>query len=121
MFGRDVRSAHDDGSFDDATTAQAATAAFRAMVEHTLGPHLQTLRGMGDVDAAALRDAIRTVCGAAHTLSLPPERVIIHVKEVWLDLPPSRDKFRTGGTSELLDRVITMALDEYYRPPDTPA
>jgi hypothetical protein len=90
------------------------------MVEHTLGPQLRILRGMGDVDAAALRDAIRTVCGAAHTLGIPSERVLIQLKEVWEDLPPSRDKFRTGGTSELLGRVITMTLDEFYSPPTSP-
>jgi hypothetical protein len=118
MNGPDIRPAR-DGTFDSHVDPKTE-AAFRAIAGHTLGPHLEALRGNGDVDAATLRDAIRTVCAAARTQLIPPERVIIALKDLWGDLPRSRDRFRTGGTTDLLERTVTMALDEYYRLPAPP-
>jgi len=119
MIGPDDRPAH-DGTLEN-HHAQKSAAEFRLLVERTVGAQLQVLRSNGDVDADALRDAVRIVCLAAHAQGMPPERVIIQLKELWEGLPRSRDLFRTGGTSELMGQLVRMALDEYFRQGASPA
>jgi len=75
---------------------------------------LRLIRKTGDFDPSLVRNGIRSVCGAAVARRIPPERVIIEIKELWASLPFSAGLSRAAGGVLLLSQVVTMVLDEYH-------
>lgn len=61
----------------------------------------------------SLRRALRALCLEARARELRAEQVIVLFKRAWDTLPESRG--RDGGKKqEMLDRVITVCVEEYY-------
>ena len=61
----------------------------------------------------SLRRALRSLCVEARARELRAEQVIVLFKRAWDTLPESRG---TDGRKkqEMLDRVITVCVEEYY-------
>jgi hypothetical protein len=62
-----------------------------------------------------LRETLGRLCVAAHERGLHAEHLLILLKEAWYSLPEARRAPRTD-TDDVLARVITLCVDEYYTP-----
>jgi hypothetical protein len=75
----------------------------------------------GEWPDGALRRAIRVMCDEAHRNGLRAEQLLVILKDAWSSLPEVA-RLPTGGTRErLLDRIVTMCVEEFYGSHDTPA
>jgi hypothetical protein len=61
----------------------------------------------------SLRRALRALCVEARARDLRAEHLILLFKRVWHSLPESRGQ-ETRKKHELLDRLITICVEEYY-------
>jgi hypothetical protein len=60
-----------------------------------------------------LRRALHALCIDARARNLRPEQLIVIFKQVWSSLPEIQN--RSGNRrQELLDRIVTMCIEEYY-------
>jgi len=75
----------------------------------------------GEWPDGALRRAIRAMCDEAHRNGLRAEQLLVILKDAWSSLPEVA-RLSPGGTRErLLDRIVTMCVEEFYGPQDVPA
>src|SRR5262245_38059427 len=65
--------------------------------------------------AEELGSALRELARAAHDKGMPPEKLLIVLKDVWYALPLVRDSSERDEQVRLLQRVVTMCIGEYYR------
>lgn len=63
----------------------------------------------------ALRDAIRCACTEARARDLPPEELLVSIKRLWFDTPEVAHLPHGGSGHVLLERVVSIAIDEYFR------
>lgn len=62
---------------------------------------------------AEVRTMMRQACDAAHECGWHAEQLVIMLKSVWRELPEAQvTRLRDGD--EVLSRVITLCIDEYY-------
>jgi hypothetical protein len=84
---------------------RAATALRAALQGHLRQP----------VPDQALRRALHALCADARARNLRSEQLILIFKQVWASLPDIQN--RSGNRrQELLDRVVTICIEEYYTP-----
>ena len=62
-----------------------------------------------------LRAALQELSREAHDKRMPPEKLLIVLKDVWYELPAVRDSTKRDEQVRLLQRVVTMCINEYYR------
>jgi hypothetical protein len=60
-----------------------------------------------------LRAVVRELCGDAHRQGLRPEALILLLKKTWMSRPDLAST-RRGDTKVILDRIITLCIEEYY-------
>ena len=73
------------------------------------------LRGYLDSGSASeVQQALVQLAAEARDKSMPPERVLIALKEIWNSLPEVRVMADTDHQIRLLQRVVTMCIKEYY-------
>ena len=63
--------------------------------------------------ASGLRDSMRRVCLLAHGRDVRPEQLLIMIKEAWFELPEP-ERILRNHSGDVLARVITLCIDEYY-------
>ena len=61
-----------------------------------------------------LQHALVVMASDAREKSMPPEQVLIALKDIWNTLPEVRVMTDTGNQIRLLQRVVTMCIKEYY-------
>lgn len=66
-------------------------------------------------DVAALRAALHTVGREARVKRIPPEKLMIALKSLWATLPQARSASDAAQQGKLLERLITISIEEYYR------
>lgn len=66
-------------------------------------------------DVAPLRAALHTVGREARVKRIPPERLMIAFKSLWASLPQARSASDAAQQAKLLERLITISIEEYYR------
>lgn len=64
-----------------------------------------------------LRAPIRRLCVFAHSEEVRAEELLVRFKEIWASLPPLAGLPRGRQRSELMARVATMCIEEFYGPP----
>jgi hypothetical protein len=69
----------------------------------------------GDASMGELRTTIRRACQSARESGLRAEQLLIIVKEVWRELPEARHVPHSDA-DDVLARVITLCVNEYYTP-----
>ena len=84
------------------TATDAMLAAFQRYLEHS-------------ADVAPLRAALHTVGREAKVKCIPPERLMIAFKRLWASLPQASSASDTAQQAKLLERLITISIEEYYR------
>ena len=94
---------HDGGSDAHHLTSEAKRA-----LELALRPP----QGTGN---AELHATIRELCASARRQGLRAEELIVLFKKTWAERPELRAMSREE-TGRLFDAVVTMCVDEYYRP-----
>ena len=98
-----VRSSGTDSEFG-ATVSEALRRAVTAKFFATLGGEAQ------------LRSDLRTVCVEAKRNNLRVEHLIIAFKDAWRSLPEARLLPQGTQGAELLNRIITLCIAEFYAP-----
>jgi hypothetical protein len=62
-----------------------------------------------------LRSALQELAREARDKRMPPEKLLIVLKDVWYELPVVRDSTERDEQVRLLQRAVTMCINEYYR------
>ena len=80
----------------------------RGTVRTALRPDARFDRADGEV-----RRLIRQTCDLARAHDIAVERLLVVVKQAWVELPEARQASHTAGWGTL-DRVVTLCIEEYY-------
>ena len=68
----------------------------------------------GSTGDAEIRQALRAMSREARAESLHAEQVIVALKRVWESLPEVRRASDRQEQNRLLERVVTLCIEEYY-------
>ena len=63
---------------------------------------------------APLQHALVAIATDAREKSMPPEQLLILLKEIWNALPEVRTMTAGSAQVTMLQRVVTMCIKEYY-------
>lgn len=76
----------------------------------------------GKAKTSDLRTPVRQLCVFAHSEDVTAEELLIRFKEIWAHLPPLAGLPRGRQRNDLMVRVATMCIEEFYGPqtPVTP-
>jgi hypothetical protein len=97
--------AHDSGPTPPSRLDDASIELLRA----ALRDYLQDSKDPGKLQPSLLR-----VAGEARTRAMLPEQLLVVLKDVWSNLPEVRSMTNTREQVNLLQRVVTMCIKEYY-------
>lgn len=64
-----------------------------------------------------LRGPVRRLCVFAHSEDMKAEELLVRFKQVWSSLPPLAELPRGRQRNDLMAKVATMCIEEYYGPP----
>ena len=65
-------------------------------------------------DRVSLQIALASLAAQARDRSIPPEQLLVVLKDLWNGLPEVRAMTDTAAQVGLLQRVVTMCIREYY-------
>ena len=97
--------AHDSGPTPPSRLDDASLDALRA----ALRAYLQDSR-----DPARLQASLLVIATEARTRAILPEQLLVVLKGIWSDLPEVRSTTSSREHIDLLQRVVTMCIKEYY-------
>lgn len=63
----------------------------------------------------ALRAALGRLSAEARERGVPPEAVLVHLKQEWNSLPLADSHSGPNDRAAALQRVVTMCIKEYFR------
>jgi hypothetical protein len=101
-----------DGSADGERRAPRDEGETRDLVRALLLEALVAQRAGRGPDAAVRRQT-QVMCSCARGVGLPIEHVLVMLKDEWRTTPESR-QLRRQDAERLLERVVTLCIDEYY-------
>lgn len=83
----------------------------------TLGMMERALAGFArdGVEDATMNEALEQMATEARQRAIPPEEVLVELKQLWSTLPEAGRRSAPGEQSRLLQRVVTMCIKSYYR------
>lgn len=64
-----------------------------------------------------LRVPVQQLCVFAHSEEMKAEELLVRFKEIWSGLPPLAGLPRGRQRNDLMARVATMCIEEFYGPP----
>jgi hypothetical protein len=96
--------AHDSGPGPAALATETIEAVRSALEQYVDAP----------VQSNGLQTVLRNLAKEAHDKSVLPEQLLVVLKDVWFSLPSVRRMNDTGDQVQLLQRVVTMCIKEYY-------
>ena len=97
--------AHDSGPTPPSRLDDASIELLRA----ALRDYLQDSK-----DPGRLQPSLLHIAGEARARSILPEHLLVVLKDVWSSLPEVRSMTNTREQVNLLQRVVTMCIKEYY-------
>ena len=97
--------AHDSGQTPPSRLDDASIDALRA----SLRAYLQDSK-----DASGLQPSLLMIATEARARAILPEQLLVVLKEVWSGLPEVRSITSSREQINLLQRVVTMCIKEYY-------
>jgi hypothetical protein len=95
-----------------------STAALRLVIQMTLRTDLRRVLSGCPIEQSGLRENLRTIGAHARRHMLRAEQLLILIKEVCANLPEARE-LAAGRQPDTIDKIISMAVDEYYAPTDS--
>lgn len=93
-----------------------STADLRIVIQLTLRADLRRVLGGCPIEQSGLRDNLRTIGAHARRHRLRAEQLLIMIKEACAGLPEARELLASKHP-EVLERLISMAVEEYYGGP----
>ena len=96
------------------------TSALRTVVHLTLRTDLRRVLAGCPIEQSGLRENLRTIGAHARKHQLRAEQLLILIKEECATLPEARELLARPDHSGTLNRLISMAVDEYYGPVNGP-
>jgi hypothetical protein len=103
---RQAVTAHPDSTATESELSVAISAALRRAVT---GKFFATLDAEGQ-----LRSDLKAVCQAAKRQNMRVEYLIIAFKDAWRTLPEARTLPQGSQGIDLLNRIITLCIAEFY-------
>ncbi|HEX6057955.1 MAG TPA: hypothetical protein VFZ11_02970 [Gemmatimonadaceae bacterium] len=103
-------SAIDGGSERGRSLFDAAHAALRS----ALGAELREAQPGAAVPTARLRHGLRLLCDAARDRGVRAEQLVVVIKHAWSTLPEAQWRPDSDRGLPLLERVVSMCIEEYY-------
>jgi len=98
--------AHDPG----ATPPNSLAAETVVLVRNALDGLVKTPTS----DGKLLREALQILAREAREKGVPPEQLLVVLKETWYALPALHSVQEPAEQVRLLQRVVTMCIKEYY-------
>jgi hypothetical protein len=98
----------------DRATSVEANAALRTVIQLTLRTDLRRVLAGCPIDQSGLRENMRVIGAHARRNRLRAEQLLILIKAACAALPEARRLQSTPAGSDILARVISIAVDEYY-------
>lgn len=65
-------------------------------------------------EAVPLQDVLRTIAAEAREKRMQAEHLLIALKDIWFDLPPIKKAPDNEAQTQLLQRVVSLCIREYY-------
>jgi hypothetical protein len=100
------------------TGGESPTAEITPLVERMLRRALELVQSKGAATSPDLRLLLHAICGKARARHLFAEQLIIIIKVAWYAMPEAYRDLRWSGVgdprTEVLARVITVCIEEYY-------
>ncbi len=96
--------AYDSTPVPPEVSAERVDALRRALASYVHLPHAEQ----------TLSSALRSVAEEAHAKSITAEQLLMLLKHIWYALPQLRDVPSNEERVELLQRVVTICIREYY-------
>lgn len=96
--------AHDSSQNPPSRLSDDTTATVRAALREYLASG----------SSSGLQHSLLTMAEDARAKMMPPEQVLIALKDIWNALPEVRAMTDSGNQIRLLQRVVTMCIKEYY-------
>jgi hypothetical protein len=97
-----------------------STAALRSVIQMTLRTDLRRVLAGCPIEQSGLRENLRTIGAHARRRRLRAEQLLILIKEACANLPEARELL-AKDRQEAIDQLISMAVEEYYGPADSPS
>ena len=98
--------AYDSGLPPAALSAETVAALRAALQKYLEEP---------EANGQALQSALGRMAQEAHQKSIAPEQLLVALKDVWYSLPAVQTLVEPEGQVRLLQRVVTLCINEYYR------
>jgi hypothetical protein len=88
-----------------------------ALVITVYGPERLCGHGSARISDRALRDAIRRIAAEARAEDpARAERMLIALRQAWLQMPAVRHLSHDSPRTALWDRIVTLCCEEFYAP-----
>ena len=99
--------------FDEGQDGRFPSDGVRAELQDALGAFVRSAGG--ETDEAAVCVALERMAGEAHERQLHGEHLLVAFKRLWSEMPEVRAFREAGARQRLLDRLVTLCIDTYYR------
>lgn len=99
--------------FDEREDGRFPSDDTRAELQVVLGAFVRGGGKPTDEDAVCV--ALRRLAAEAHDRQLHGEHLLVAFKRVWSEMPEVRAFREAGERQRLLDRLVTLCIDAYYR------
>lgn len=70
----------------------------------------------GNSSYTELRTPVKELCVFAHSEEMQAEELLVRFKEIWANLPPLAGLPRGRQRNDLMARVASMCIEEFYGP-----
>jgi len=97
----------------DATLVRAPS--LHSNIDQAIRVEMRRIRTLESPAPSTLRADLRSICLDAKRLDMRAELLVIAIKKVWQEIPEARSFARPMQMDSLLNDVVTMTLDEFYR------
>ena len=99
--------------FDEREDGRFPSDDARTELQGALGAFVRS--GGSPADEEAVCVALRRLASEAHARQLHGEHLLVAFKRVWSEMPEVRAFREAGERQRLLDRLVTLCIDAYYR------
>ena len=96
------------------SSSRSLHAAAHAALRAALGEQLRRSSPDEPVSQLRLRRALRLLCDDARARGVRAEQLVIMIKQAWRSLPEAASRPGDDSGTELLRRVVSVCIEEYY-------
>lgn len=113
MSHSEMSSAGNTANADGDSTEQSNTA-LRTVIQLSLRTDLRRILGGCPIEQSGLRENLRTIGAHARRHQLQAEQLLVLIKDACASLPEARQLMGRPDRAETMERLIAMAIEEYY-------